>query len=279
MKISITERIRNRFRARFLDNHGVGIVTTTRNGTLVVDPKDFDVSRVLLNRGEYGWAGVTMLSRLLTPASRVVFVGAHIGAMLIPIVRSAGTKQVIAFEPSPRNHKMLLMNLALNDLSGVVAENIALGARPGRLRFSENRIVRTDLQRVERSQSDIEVTVHTLDAMIPRAWDSIDLMVMSDQGREVDAMRGASRSLAKTRHLYVDFSPEQLAEQGSSVEDFVTLAASQFKSAYVLGEKTRFFGPDEFPPYLLGLAARRGLVLNLLLSRDATPSAEFGVAA
>jgi FkbM family methyltransferase len=279
MKISITERIRNRFRARFLDNHGVGIVTTTKNGTLVVDPKDFDVSRVLLNRGEYGWAGVTMLSRLLTPASRVVFVGAHIGAMLIPIVRAAGTRQVIAFEPSPRNHKMLLMNLALNDLSEVVAENIALGARPGRRRFSENRIVRTDLQRVERSQSDVEVTVHTLDAMIPRAWDSIDLMVMSDQGRETDAMRGASRTLAKTRHLYVDFSPELLAEQGSSVEDFVMLAAGQFKSAYVLGEKTQFLGPKEFPPYLLALAARRGLLLNLLLSRDPNPSTEFGVAA
>jgi FkbM family methyltransferase len=279
MKIPLTERIRNRFRTSFLDNHGVGIVTTTKNGTLVVDPKDFDVSRVLLTQGEYGWAGVTMLSRLLTPASRVVFVGAHIGAMLVPIVRAAGTRQVIAFEPSPRNHKMLLMNLALNDLSDVVAENIALGARPGRRRFSENRIVKTDLRRVERAQSDVEVTVHTLDAMIPRAWDSIDLMVMSDQGREADAMRGAARTLAKTRHLYVDFSPELLAQADSSVEDFVAMAAIQFKSAYVLGEKTRFLGPDEFPAYLLSLAARRGLMLNLLLSRDPKPSAELGVAA
>ena len=63
-------------------------------------------------------------------------------------------------------------------------------------------------------------------------------MVLSDQGREVDAMRGASRTLAKTRHLYVDYSPDQLAEQGNSVDEFVEVAASQFKSAYVLGEKT-----------------------------------------
>jgi FkbM family methyltransferase len=279
MKISLTERIRNRFRSKFLDNHGVGIVTTTKNGTLVVDPKDFDVSRTLLNRGEYGWAGVTMLSRLLTPASRVVFVGAHIGALLVPIVRAAGTRQVIAFEPSPRNHRMLLMNLALNDLSEIVAENIALGARPGRRRFSENRIVSADLRRVRRVDSDIEVTVHTLDATIPRTWDSIDLMVMSDQGREVEAMRGAARTLAKTRHLYVDYSPEQLAEQGSTVDDFVDLAAGHFKSAYVLGEKTRFLPPGEFPNYLLDMPPRRGLMLNLLLSRDLKPSAEFGIAA
>ena len=53
MKISLPERLRNRIRERFLDNHGVGIVTTTKNGTLVVDPKDGDVSRHLLNRGEY----------------------------------------------------------------------------------------------------------------------------------------------------------------------------------------------------------------------------------
>jgi FkbM family methyltransferase len=280
MKISLPERLRNRFRQRFLDNHGVGIVTTTRNGTLVVDPKDGDVSRHLLNRGEYGWAGVTMLSRLLTPASRVVFVGAHIGALLIPIVRAAGTRQVLAFEATPRVHKMLLMNLALNDLNEVIAENIAVGARPGRRRFSENRIVKADLTRVTRTKSDIEVTVHTLDATIPRTWDAIDLMVMSDQGREADAMRGATRTLAKTRHLYVDFSPEQLAEQGSTAEEFVELAASHFKSAYVLGEKKpRFLAQMEFPSYLLDLAARRGRIVNLLLSRDAKPSAQFEAAA
>jgi FkbM family methyltransferase len=279
MKISLSERIRNRFRASFLDNHGVGIVTTTRNGTLVVDPKDFDVSRTLLNQGEYGWAGVTALSRLLTPASRVIFVGAHIGALLVPIVRAAGTRQVLAFEPSPRNHKMLLMNLALNDLSEVVAENIAVGARPGRRRFSENRIVRADLRRVQRAESEVEVTVHTLDATIPRSWDAIDLMVLSDQGREVDAMRGAARTLAKTRHLYVDYSPEQIAEQGNSVDEFVEVAASQFKSAYVLGEKTRFLAPGEFPTYLLDMPQRRGIALSLLFSRDLKPAADFGVAA
>jgi FkbM family methyltransferase len=280
MKISLPERLRNRFRERFLDNHGVGIVTTTRNGTLVVDPKDGDVSRHLLNRGEYGWAGVTMLSRLLTPASRVVFVGAHIGALLIPIVRAAGTRQVLAFEATPRVHKMLLMNLALNDLNEVIAENIAVGARPGRRRYSENRIVKADLTRVTRTKSDIEVTVHTLDATIPRTWDAIDLMVISDQGREADAMRGAVRTLAKTRHLYVDFSPQQLAEQGSSAEEFVELAASHFKSAYVLGEKKpRFLAQTEFPSYLLDLAARRGTIVNLLLSRDTKPSAQFEAAA
>jgi FkbM family methyltransferase len=280
MKISLPERLRNRFRQRFLDNHGVGIVTTTRNGTLVVDPKDGEVSRHLLNRGEYGWAGVTMLSRLLTPASRVVFVGAHIGALLIPIVRAAGTRQVLAFEATPRVHKMLLMNLALNDLNEVIAENIAVGARPGRRRFSENRIVKADLTRVTRTKSDIEVTVHTLDATIPRTWDVIDLMVMSDQGREADAMRGAARTLAKTRHLYVDFSPGQLVEQGSTVEEFVELAAGHFKSAYVLGEKKpKFLAQTEFPSYLLDLAARRGTLVNLLLSRDARPSAQFEAAA
>jgi FkbM family methyltransferase len=280
MKISLPERLRNRFRERFLDNHGVGIVTTTRNGTLVVDPKDAEVSRHLLTRGEYGWTGVTMLSRLLTPASRVVFVGAHIGALLIPIVRAAGTRQVLAFEATPRMHKMLMMNLALNDLHEVIAENIAVGARPGRRRFSENRIVKADLQRVTRAKSDIEVTVHTLDATIPRTWDTIDLMVMSDQGREADAMRGAARTLAKTRHLYVDYSPQQLVEQGSTVEEFVELAAGHFKSAYVLGEKKpRFLAQTEFPSFLLDVAARRRSVVNLLLSRDARPSAQFDAAA
>src|SRR5690606_28932000 len=130
----------NSLRARLLANHGVGIVTTTRNGTLVVDPQDRVISAHLLSQGEYVWPEITQLSRIVGASSRLVFVGAHIGALLVPIVRAAGTRSVIAFEPSPRNHQMLLMNLALNELAGVVAENIAVGARPGKVRFTGNRI-------------------------------------------------------------------------------------------------------------------------------------------
>lgn len=284
MKVSLHKRIsrnlRGRLRSKVLANHGVGIVTATRNGTLVVDPADFNVSRQLLTRGEYDWPEVTLLSGLVTATSRIVFVGAHIGALLVPIVRASGTRSVVAYEPSPRNYRLLLMNLALNEISGIVSRNIAVGALPGKVRFTENRS-NTGNSRVASAAGEIEVEVRTLDATIPSTWDVIDLMVMDIEGSESDAMRGAMNTLARTRRFYVEFAPEQLIEQGSTVEEFVALAASHFSSAYIIGrernEKTRFLPPGEFPGYLRAQPQRRGLLLNILFSRDAAPAPEVGL--
>jgi FkbM family methyltransferase len=266
----ITRSIRSHFRSKILANHGIGVVAATRNGTLVIDPGDFNVSRHLLNRGEYDWPEVTLLSRFVSATSRIVFVGAHIGALLVPIVRAAGTRSVIAYEPSPRNYRMLQLNLQLNDIEGVAAENVAVGAVPGTVRFTENRI-NTGNSRVSRETGEIEVAVRTLDSTLPLAWEMIDLMVMDVEGFEVNAMRGAPQTLAKTQRFYVEFAPEQLIEQGSTVEEFVDLAASQFVSAYVIGRTIRYLPPGEFPAFLRGLPKRRGLLLNLLFTRESKP--------
>lgn len=269
--------LRGRLGSQVLSKHGVGIVTTTKNGTLIVDPNDSNVSRHLLKNGEYDWPEVTLLSRLVGPNSRIVFVGAHIGALLVPIVRASGARSVIAYEPSPRNHNLLKMNLTLNGITGVVVENIAIGALPGTVRFTANR--GNSNGRSAREAGEIEVAMHTLDAAIPRSWDAIDLMVMDVEGSESEAMRGAYRALARTRRLYVEFAPARLNEQGSGAGEFVDLAAGHFQSAYVIGtlpkDATRFLPAGEFIPYLKGLPQRRGLILNLLFCRDATPAPEL----
>ena len=63
---------------------------------------------------------------------------------------------MLAFEPSPRNFRLLTMNLRLNGLGGVVARNVALGERPGTIQFTENSI-NTGNSRV--APDDGEITV------------------------------------------------------------------------------------------------------------------------
>jgi len=106
-------------------------VAETKNGLLAVPAGDFNVSRSLLMSGEYDWPQITWLNALLGAASRVVFAGAHIGALLIPIVRHSATRGVVAYEPSPRNFRLLSMNLQLNGIDGVVTFNTARGERCG----------------------------------------------------------------------------------------------------------------------------------------------------
>lgn len=263
----LSRRLRSRWRARSLGEHGIAILAETLNGRLAVPAGDFNVSRSLLQNGEYDWPQITWLKPLLNNNSRLVFAGAHIGAVLIPLVLSAATRSVVAYEPSPRNFKLLAMNLGLNGTVGVQTVNAALGDRAGDIQFTENAI-NTGNSRIAATGGEITVKLATLDATLPKEWDSIDLIVMDTEGSEVVAMRGATLSLAKTRHFYVEFSPEQLREQGSSAAEFAETVEKYFRSAYVFGAPILFLGPGKFAQYLKGLQHSRSLLVNILFTQD-----------
>jgi FkbM family methyltransferase len=263
----ISRQLRGRWRTKSLGRHGVAIVAETKNGLLAVPAGDFNVSRALLMNGEYDWPQITWLKALLGATSRVVFAGAHIGAVLVPIVRHAATRAVVAYEPSPRNFRLLTMNLQLNGIDGVATFNTALGERCGRIQFTENS-TNTGNSRVAPSDGEITVNVETLDRTIAADWDSIDLIVMDTEGSEVAVMRGAQSTLARTRNLYVEFSPDQLREQGSGAAQFVQAVEKYFKSAYVFGDPILFLGPGKFVEHLKALQDCRSLLLNVLFTQD-----------
>jgi FkbM family methyltransferase len=259
--------LRGRWRTKSLGAHAIAILAETKNGRLCVQAGDFNVSRSLLENGEYDWPQITWLQQLLDAKARVVFAGAHIGAVLIPLARISGTRSIVAYEPSPRNFRLLTLNLRLNGIEGVIPINMALGDRAGEIQFTENSI-NTGNSRIAPADGEITVSLETLDRTIPADWASIDLIVMDTEGSEVAAMRGAQMSLAKTKNLYVEFSPEQLCEQGSNAAEFVATVEQHFKSAYVFGSAILFLGPGEFAGYLQSLQHRRSLLLNLLFTHD-----------
>jgi len=272
LKISLRKqlwrRVRGYFRSQILDRHGVAVLTETQNGKLAVDPEDFNVSRQLLTRGEYDWEAVTLLLQLLGRTSRLAVVGAHIGAVIIPLMLKARVQRAIAYEPSPRNLRLLRMNLELNGLRDhVEVKNIAVGEKASHARFMENKI-NTGNSRLSARHGDVEVEIDTLDATMPSDWETIDLMVMDVEGAEVLAMRGAPHTLEKTRFLYIEFAPEQLREQGSTVAEFVELTAAYFKSAYILGMTPKPVSLAEIENVLRELLPQRGLLLNILFSKD-----------
>jgi FkbM family methyltransferase len=267
----LSRQVRGRWRAKVLSTHGVALVADTKNGLLAVQPGDFNVSRALLERGEYDWAQIRLLSGLVGPESRLIFAGAHIGALLIPIVRAAGTRSVLAYEPSPRNHRLLTVNLVLNRIDGVVVSTAALGESSGSIRFTEN-LINTGNSRIDRRNGALEVPMETLDRSVPQDWTTIDLIVMDVEGGEVAAMRGAHGVLARTRHLYVEYAPDQLREQGSESGEFIALAGRYFKSAYIIDGSGKFVLAGDFAAYFSSLSPRRGLLINLLFTQDTEPA-------
>lgn len=259
-------------RARILSNHGEAIVANSRNGVLVVDPRDFNVSRSLLRHGSYDWAEIERLGRVLNNRSQIVFVGAHIGALLVPIALRSGSRQIIAFEPSPHNHRLLSMNVALNGLNSISVQRLAAGDSEGTVRFTENRI-NSGNSRISQA-GEIEVQVSRLDTVLSSV-PQIDLLVMDTEGFEVRAMRGGLATLARTRYFYVEYAPEQLLEQGSKPSEFIELAAERFTSMYLPGNQIEFFPHKSYVSYLQGLPERRGLLMNLLFSKDSVAAPEL----
>jgi len=252
-------------RARIMSNHGEGIVANSKNGVLVVDPRDFNVSRSLLRHGSYDWAEIEWLGRILNDRSQIVFVGAHIGAVLAPIALRSGSRKIIAFEPSPQNHRLLCMNVALNGLHSISVQRLAAGDLEGTVQFTENPI-NSGNSRIC-AAGEIEVRVSRLDAVLSSV-PQIDLLVMDTEGFEIRAMRGGPATLAKTRYFYVEYAPEQLLEQGSRPGEFIELIAERFTSMYLPGDQVEFFPQKSYAGYLKGLSERRGLLLNLLFSND-----------
>jgi len=266
----ISRIIRGKLRASVLSRHGEGILANSKNGLLIVDPRDFGVSRALLNRGSYDWEAIEWLARTLDARSRIVVVGAHIGAVVIPLAVRSESQSIIAFEPSPRNYRLLTLNIALNGLHTVSARQCAAGNSQGVVRFTENEI-NSGNSRVS-SNGTVEVEVSPLDRALPGA-ESISLLIMDTEGFEVHAMRGASATLGRTDCFYVEFAPEQLIEQGSDPAEFIDLATQHFRSMYVPGDPVRFFPDKTFVRFLRELPRSRGLLMNLLFTNDSEPRA------
>jgi FkbM family methyltransferase len=75
-----------------------------------------------------------ILRELVQPGWTVVDIGANIGYSALVLAKYAGpTGKVYAFEPLTENFKMLQENIQLNHSSNIVAENLAVMARPGQI--------------------------------------------------------------------------------------------------------------------------------------------------
>jgi FkbM family methyltransferase len=271
MKMSFAKRLsrtwRGRLRARLLGRHGFAVVCQTKNGTLAVDPGDFTISRQLLVNGEYGLAELQFIGPILPPLATLVFVGAHIGSVLIPLAKCCDARKVMAFEPSPKTFRLLDTNLRLNGLEHVERHPYAIASGDGSLSFIENPI-NTGNSRISRNGGGTShVLTVRLDAMVPASWEHIDLMVIDVEGFECEVLRGAADTLKKTRYCLIEFAPDQLQEQGEAVENFAQLCAAHFTHGYAFGRDGYARIGCDLAAWITGYPRRRGLLLNLLLMR------------
>jgi FkbM family methyltransferase len=170
-----------------------------------------------------------------------VDVGANLGWHTLALSACVGPAgRVFAFEPSPREYRLLLENLRLNNITNVVAERSALGERKEtrwlRLNprnWGDNRIV----PERRAGEQDVSVPVHVGDevlAALPAG--AIKLVKVDAQGYDHFVVKGLHETLRRNPDavLAVEVEPAMLHQAGTSAGAFVAYLLEQGFSGWDL---------------------------------------------
>jgi len=142
------------------------------------------------------------VQRYLRPGMTVLDVGAHHGLYSVLASRLVGAAgRVVAFEPSPRERRMLHVHLRLNRCRNVEVVPSAVGDGPGEVEFFICLGIETGCNSLRPPNVDepirrVHVCVDSLDAHVSRLGvGRVDFLKMDVEGAELDLLRGASRLL------------------------------------------------------------------------------------
>lgn len=236
------------------------ITVDTRHGRLSFSTRDRAIGRELFVKGEFEYDKLQKVIALAVDAGRisvrnqgyVLDVGANIGTVCITLVREGIFSAGLAFEPEPRNYRLLVKNVCRNGLSrAILAFDCALSSTPGHVEmelsprnFGDYRIrlpgeARHAALFGEPGWSTIRVRGHRLDDFLktlPLKAEEIKLLWLDVQGHETHVLEGADATLGTGAPVVVEFWPYGLARAGVSPERFYDCVSARFRWFYDLAE-------------------------------------------
>jgi FkbM family methyltransferase len=134
----------------------------------------------------------------------VLDLGAHKGSFTVRAALAAD--QVVAVEPAPYNIVRLRRNLELNGIDNVVLVEGAVGAAPGwtQMRLDAKQSGVGSIARDAANSGEVrDVPVETLEELLGRAGNPVDLMKMDIEGAESDVLSAASPQILRRIHRIV----------------------------------------------------------------------------
>ncbi len=197
------------------------------------------------------WAGLsrddaatTRLARALLPRDGVFLdIGANVGLHTLAIASHvAEGGAVVAFEPHPINHRLLVQNIEQNGLRHVVAENLGLAESAAKLTGTA-RAGSGNWSLASQGDYRFEVRLLRLDDYLrDHPLPRIDLMKIDVEGAEARVLRGARQSIERFRPAIVfEVCPMWLAKmQSSAAELFAELGGLDYSIYPLPGRKIRW---------------------------------------
>lgn len=241
----------------YLPEHDVAV--NTANGLLDVSSKDWLIGKHLFVQRNYELdfirTSIEFLQsggHLKTGKNRVVVdIGANLGMIGIALARNEYFDRVLAFEPEPRNFRLLEKNVKQNGLSSRIScFRAALSSVEGDIEFEiglgnsgDSRVRRTDRRGdlKEHLRQTISVPAITFDSFIKgydvAVADEIDLFWIDIQGHEGHFFSGAQDFFSKRKVPVVnEFWGYGIARSGMSRDEYCGSVRKIFSCFYLFSE-------------------------------------------
>ena len=183
-----------------------------------------DAEKELFLKGSKEPRSVGILSELLEPGMVVFDVGANIGYYSLIVAGLVGVDgRVHAFEPTPALAERIRLNRALNALTHITVNQVAVADASGTasLHISLEDPEANSLFQMEAGTNQISVPTTTLDTYAAdAALARIDFIKIDCEGSELNVLRGATSLLNENGPiLLVECNAASLAACGASVSD------------------------------------------------------------
>jgi FkbM family methyltransferase len=216
----------------------LGQLYECKQGTFCLDPADQFIAAPLIRTGEYDPMQLEQLRFFCTPDSSVLLLGAHIGAIAVPL--SKMVKNMTAFEANPDTYKLFSINLKLNDCSNVEAFNLAANDKSGAIEFVLNTVNSAGSKRLPLHHDEayfydnpkvVTVPAVALDEFLKGK--RYDIVFMDIEGSEYFAMLGMPEIVRNARVVFSEFLPHHLSRvAGVPIENFAS-CFSEFQTLII----------------------------------------------
>ena len=172
----------------------------------------------------------------------LINIGAHIGSTGIPAIKKNNFKNLIAFEPTKRNFRLLKANIFLNEIDDrVQAYNLAISNKKANLHLGTtkgntdgNRILRNKQKNTEIVKSDI------LDNYTYNLNKNNSLIFIDAEGHEPNIFLGAKKTIKKKIPIVFEFYPSLLDKSWIKNYDLVFKNYRFFYNLHGKNRKEKF---------------------------------------
>jgi FkbM family methyltransferase len=221
-------------RAKIAGPHCLGFLNEVDGMFLIAASRDFGVGRRLAFDGSYDARNLEEYRSLVTPETRLLVVGTHVGAIMLPL--AAVVREAVGVEPNPESYRLLEMNVAINGLTNCRLHNLAASEAPGVLEFVASKansggakIMPPDRQ-FEFFYDQPEIISVRGACLDDELSGQFDVVIMDIEGAEYRAMAGMQRILSSARHFVCEIVPNHVEHAyGCSFEEFVERIPPQFQ--------------------------------------------------